>query len=104
MNRLLSKIPWMIVAVGLLALLTYGFWPQPVEVDVVEVKCGSLEVTVNDDGETTIREKYIVSAPVAGKLLRIQLHAGDLVEQQATELARIEPSDPDLLDARAQRN
>ena len=69
---------------------------------MVEVKRGSFDVTVNDDGETRIREKYIISAPVNGKMLRVQLHAGDVVEQGVTELARIEPSDPVLLDARTQ--
>ena len=102
MKRAVTKLPWMLALIALVALLIYGFWPQPVEVDVVQVTRGSLEVTVNDDGETRIREKYVVSAPVAGKLLRVQLDAGDVVEQGATELARIEPSDPELLDARTQ--
>lgn len=100
MKHFLSKMPWIVVAVALIALLVYGFWPNVVDVDVVIVAQGSLDVTVNDDGETRIREKYIISAPVAGKMLRIQLHAGDRVEQGVTELVRIEPSDPGLLDAR----
>ncbi|MEL7499877.1 MAG: efflux RND transporter periplasmic adaptor subunit [Planctomycetota bacterium] len=100
MKKILPKIPWFVISAGLIVLLVYGFWPQPVEVDLVEVQQGSIDVTVNDDGETRIREKYIVSAPVAGKMLRIQLHSGDWVEQNVTELLRIEPSDPSLLDAR----
>ncbi len=102
MKKILSKIPWIVIGLGLIALLVYGFWPQPVEVDVVEVKQGSLDVTVNDDGETRIREKYLISAPVNGKMLRVQLDAGDVVKQGVTELARIEPSDLVLLDARTQ--
>lgn len=102
MKRAVTKLPWMLVVIALTGLLIYGFWPQRVEVDVAQVTRGSLEVTVNDDGETRIREKYVVSTPVAGKLLRVQLHAGDFVEQGVTELARIEPSDPELLDARTQ--
>lgn len=102
MKKILSKIPWILIALGLIALLVYGFWPQPIEVDVVEVKQGSLDVTVNDDGETRIREKYLISAPVNGKMLRVRLHAGDVVEQGVTELACIEPSDPVLLDARTE--
>ncbi len=102
MKRAVTKLPWMLAMIALAALMIYGFWPQPIEVDVAQVTRGSLEVTVNDDGETRIREKYVVSAPLAGKMLRIQLDAGDVVEQGATELARIEPSDPELLDARTQ--
>ena len=100
MKQILTKLPWIFAALGMAALLVYGFWPQPVDVDVVPVHRGSLEVTVNDDGETRIREKYIISAPLAGKTLRIELHAGDVVEQGVTELVRIEPGDPNLLDAR----
>lgn len=100
MKKIIPKLPWIVVIAGLIGLLVYGFWPKPIEVDLVEVRQGSLDVTVNDDGETRIREKYVVSAPVAGKMLRIQLHAGDRVEQGVTELVRIEPNDPGLLDAR----
>ena len=100
MNKILSKAPWIAVTFGLTGLLLYGFWPKPVEVDLVNVTQGSLDVTVNDDGETRIREKFVISAPVTGKMLRIQLHAGDEVEQGVTELLRIEPSAPELLDAR----
>ncbi len=102
MKRPLTKLPWLLAILTVGAGLLYGFWPEPIEVDLVTVTRGSLDVTVDDDGETRIREKYIVSSPVSGKLLRVQLHAGDSVEQGATELARIEPNDPTLLDARTQ--
>lgn len=82
--------------------LVYGFWPAPVEVDAVAVQRGSFEITVNDDGETRIREKYIVTSPVAGKLLRVELHPGDSVLQGTSVLFRIEPRDPTPLDARSQ--
>lgn len=100
MNKILPKIPWIVAAVGLAALLVYGFWPKPVEVDTARVIRGSLEVAVNDDGETRIRERYIISAPVAGQMYRLQLHPGDEVRQGITELARIEPTEPGLLDVR----
>ena len=60
--------------------LGYAFWPQPVEVDLAKVERGSLQVTVDEDGKTRIREKYVVSAPLAGRLLRIDMEAGDPVE------------------------
>lgn len=102
MRRFRTKIPWLLAVLVVAVTLVYGFLPEPVSVDLVQVQRGLLEVTVNDDGETRIREKYIVSAPVSGKLLRVQLHAGDVVEQGVTELARIEPNAPTLLDARTQ--
>ena len=102
MKRIGTKLPWLLAALAAGVLLTYGFWPEPVIVDLVRVERGRIEVTVNDNGETRIREKYIVSAPVSGRLLRVELHAGDVVEQGITELARIEPNPPALLDARTQ--
>lgn len=102
MKKVLAKLPWGIAGVILVGLIIYGYWPQSVEVDSVPVTKGTLEVTVNDDGETRIREKYVITAPITGKLLRLKLHAGDTVIQQETELAHIEPSDPALLDARTQ--
>jgi HlyD family secretion protein len=85
---------------GLVGWIGYGFIPPRIAVDFVRPVRGSLEITVDDDGETRIREKYVVSAPVTGKMLRIQLEAGDFVRQGETELAQIKPVDPALLDIR----
>ncbi len=101
MKRVLRKLPALFVVVVVVAGLAYGFWPVPIEVDVAVATRGTLRVTVNDDGKTRIREKYIVSAPVSGKLFRVELEEGDPVVEGETVLARIEPGDPSLLDARA---
>ena len=61
---------------------------------------GPLRVTVDEDGKTRIKERYVVSAPVFGRVLRVELKAGDRVEAGKTVLATIEPVDPTLLDAR----
>ena len=73
---------------------------EPVEVDLAKVERGTLRVTVDEDGKTRIREKYVVSAPLVGRLLRINMDAGDAVVAGKTLLTMIEPRDPDLLDAR----
>lgn len=95
-NRLLGGS----IVVAILGWIVYGFLPESVAVDVAVVRRGSLEITVDDDGETRIGEKYVVSAPVSGKMLRIQLDAGDPVIRDETELAQIKPVDPELLDVR----
>lgn len=99
-KRRLTRLPWIIGSLVVLGFLIYGFLPEPILVDIAPVERGSLLVTIQDDGETQVKEKYLVSAPVEGKLLRIELEAGDEVRRDVTELARIEPSDPDLLDVR----
>ncbi len=74
---------------------------NPVDVEFAKVTEGPLRVSVQEDGKTRIREKYVVSAPVAGRLSRIELEPGDDVEGDTTLLAVIQPSDPEMLDARA---
>lgn len=88
----------LILALG--AWLAYAFRPQAVAVDVARVQRGPLEVTVNEDGRTRIKERYIVSTPLGGRLQRVELHAGDIVEAGKTLLTVLEPSDPELLDPR----
>jgi HlyD family secretion protein len=97
----LRKI-WLIAGAGaVLALLVYAFWPQPVDADLAAVTRGRLRVTVDEDGRTRIKERYDVSSPLAGRLLRINLDPGDPVSANDTNLAVIEPTDPTLLDARS---
>jgi HlyD family secretion protein len=100
MRNIGSKLFVVLIAAIVVVGLGYAFWPQPVDVDLATVDRGALQVTVDEDGKTRIREKYVVSAPLAGRLLRIDMDAGDPVEAGKTLLATIEPRDPELLDAR----
>lgn len=102
MKRSPQHVPSIAVAISVIGLLAYGFWPTPIEVDLVHAHRGQFQLTVRDDGETRIKEKYIVSAPVDGRLLRIEIHPGDIVCVGQTVVARVEPTDPSLLDARTQ--
>ncbi len=80
--------------------LVYGFLPKSMEVDVAVASRKGLEITVDDDGETRVRERYIVTNPVSGNMLRVELHPGDRVEKDTVALLRIQPVDPNLLDAK----
>ena len=88
-------------AAAIVGAVVYAFLPQPVPVDTAIVERGLLRVTVDEDGKTRIKEPYTVSAPLAGRLLRIGLDPGDAVTAGSTVIARIEPTDPALLDPRA---
>lgn len=70
-------------------------------VDTRVVTHGPLAVRVRDDGVTRIRERYVVSAPLAGRSSRVDLHPGDPVVAGETAVCTIEPIDPALLDPRA---
>jgi HlyD family secretion protein len=87
-------------AVALIALLVAGFWPRPAPVETARAVSGRLRVTVNEEGKTRIRHRYILSAPVAGQLRRIPFKAGAEVKAGETVLAVIDPLTPVLLDAR----
>ncbi|HUY91971.1 MAG TPA: HlyD family efflux transporter periplasmic adaptor subunit [Pirellulales bacterium] len=100
MKRLLRMLSYAALALAAAALLGYAFLPQPAEVEIARAERGPLEVTVNEDGKTRIKERYMVVAPLGGELLRVHLHAGDAVRAGETILAVIQPSDPTLLDAR----
>jgi len=83
-------------------LVTAALWPQRIEVDTAPVARGPMEVTIDEEGETRVRERFTVSAPVGGRLLRIDLDPGDAVVAGKTVLARLAPAASPLLDARTQ--
>lgn len=82
-----------------IAALVWAFSPKPVAVEVAEVTRGRFEQTIDDDGKTRVRERYIVSAPLAGRVQRITLKAGDTVAR-GDILAIIHPAAPPLIDVR----
>ncbi|MBI1313891.1 HlyD family efflux transporter periplasmic adaptor subunit [bacterium] len=100
MRRILKRMVWFVVLSAVVGAIVFAFRPQPVLVDTTIVRRGALQVTVDEDGRTRIRERYIVSAPLNGRLQRLTLDPGDSVRQNETVVATIEPVDPSLLDER----
>jgi HlyD family secretion protein len=84
----------------LLALIIIGFMPRPIPVETTRVTQGRLRATVNEEGKTRIKQRYVISAPVTGHLRRIPFKAGAEVEAGKTVLAVIDPVAPGMLDAR----
>ena len=83
----------------ILAGVAVAVMPKPLVVEVEKVSRGELVVTINEDGISRVHDRYVVSAPLAGNLARIEFHNGDTVEQGQV-LARILPVSAPLLDAR----
>jgi len=103
-----------IVGILVLSLVVAGLawfaWPRPLPVDLATVSRGPIEVTADDDGKTHVRHIYTVSAPVAGKVLRIShpmgeqgpsLHVGDQVTANETVVALMQPTVPSFNDVRS---
>lgn len=88
------------VAATLIATLSgWALRPRPLTVDVAPVREARFELTVDEEGKTRVRDRYMVSAPVAGRLERIALRPGDAVSPGQT-IALIRPAPPALQDAR----
>jgi HlyD family secretion protein len=100
-RRLPGRLLAAAVALAVAAAIAWGLAPRPVPVDVRPVGGGTLAVRVADDGVTRIRERHMVRAPIAGRMSRMALHAGDAVMSGTTVITTIDPPDPALLDPRA---
>jgi HlyD family secretion protein len=99
MLRLLrNRRVWLGVAI-VASLVAVAMWPRAVTVEVAPAVSGPMVVTIDEDGRTRVRDRFVVTAPVGGELLRIGLRPGDRVERGAT-LAVIRPAAPVPLDAR----
>ena len=93
-----SRRVWFgVVVVG--GLLALALWPRAVAVETTTVTSGPLVVTIDEDGRTRVRERFVVTAPVSGDVLRIELEPGDTV-RKGQRVALIRPAAPVPLDAR----
>ncbi|MBY3598719.1 HlyD family efflux transporter periplasmic adaptor subunit [Rhizobium bangladeshense] len=102
------RTKWMKHVVGMAALgalaagAVWFAWPQPIAVDIATVTKGPMEVTIEDEARTRVRHVYTVSAPIAGRVLRISppRHVGDQVIADETVVAVMQPTVPSFHDAR----
>lgn len=83
------------------ALFYWGLRPAPIGVDLSAASRNSIEVTVDDEARTRVRQVYTVSAPLSGRVLRIPYREGDPVIANETIVAVMQPSVPAFHDARS---
>lgn len=95
-----NKILLFLLIVAVAGLIAWSFAPRAVVVQTAEVKRGSFTQVVEEDGKTRVRERYVISAPLAGKVNRLLLKAGDSVANDQV-VARIAPNMSALLDTRS---
>lgn len=88
-----------IIGVSLVALLVWGFWPQPVSVEMVAAQRGPMTVTIEEEGRTRVIDRYVISAPVDGVACRVQLDVGDPVSKDQPLLG-VTPLASQVLDPR----
>ncbi|HSM78508.1 MAG TPA: efflux RND transporter periplasmic adaptor subunit, partial [Bryobacteraceae bacterium] len=95
-RRILVLSVGTVVAIGIL----YGFMPKPVPVDIVPASRGPLRVTIEEEGRTRVKDRFVISAPVSGYLRRIELNVGDAIEK-GQRAAALEPLRSTVLDPRS---
>jgi len=92
---------WGLAGAVAAGLLVFAFAPRPIEVEAATVTHGPFRKTVDEDGRTRVRDRYVVAAPVPGRLLRVELKPGAPIARGAL-LARLVPTPPAPLDARTE--
>ncbi|MCA3574685.1 MAG: HlyD family efflux transporter periplasmic adaptor subunit [Aestuariivirga sp.] len=100
---MLRRLIILALLLAALAALTWAFWPRPIAVETAVIEARDISVTVEEEGKSRIREVFAVSAPIAGQVLRIDLHPGDEVVKNETVVVSLRPAAPGLLDARLKR-
>lgn len=90
-----------VAALIVVLILAWAFWPQPTLVDMAQTEIAPMQVTLNEEARTRVRDAYVVSAPIAGRLLRVNAEVGDAVTAGETVIARMLPIHPSALDVRS---
>jgi len=86
---------WAIGALAAIGVAWLVFAPESVEVEIAEAARGPMEVTVDQEAEVRVHDRYVIAAPVAGKLIRVDLRPGDVVEPgQVVAVLEPVPLDP----------
>ncbi len=100
------NMPWRkhpvitLITVVIIALLSWGFWPQPVFVEAITAKRAPLTMTIEEEGRARVVDRYVISAPIDGVVCRQQLNVGDEVTKGQVLLG-ITPLESQVLDPRS---
>lgn len=62
---------------GVSVALFFAFRPEAVLVSTAEVQRSPMSVYISAEGETRVKDLFIVSAPLSGTMSRIELDVGD---------------------------
>jgi len=95
----IKRLTWVLILGSGVAGAVWLAWPNPIPVDLAAVSRSSMEITIDDEAKTSVRDIYTVSAPVAGTALRNLRHVGDPVIADETIVAVMQPVAPAFHDA-----
>jgi len=89
-----------IIILAVILATIYGFLPKPIVVELVSAKRESLQVAIEEEGRTRLKERFVVAAPVSGYMARNKLKVGDAL-RKGQLLFSLEPLRPQPLDRRS---
>lgn len=98
-KRVVKWIVMGVIGVGIIASLVTALMPKPAPVDLAAVARGTMQVTVNEDGKTRVKDRYVVLAPLTGNMPRLGHLPGDAIAV-GDILTRVVPAASPLLDDR----
>lgn len=83
----------MLVAIAVVAVagIAMAMRPDRIVVETATVSYAPLRVTVDAEGRTRVRDRFVVTSPVAGRLERVPLSEGDSV-RAGDVVARLAPA------------
>jgi HlyD family secretion protein len=90
---------WSIAIAVLVLAVGWGLLPRAVQVDIATADRADVQVQLVDEGRTRMHDVYVVSAPVSGRVLRVEVEPGDTVKAGGV-LARITRVATGFLDTR----
>jgi HlyD family secretion protein len=90
---------WLLMALVAAFVFALILRPEPVWVDLANVERGPMEVTILEEGKTRVKDRYLISSPVAGYIHRVQLDVGDTVIPGEL-MTFVDPTPASILDAR----
>lgn len=96
------RLVWIVLGLLALAAIVFAAQPKPVEVELARAEQGVFSVTVDEDGVTRVTDRFVISAPLAGQLARIEFDPGAEVKQ-GDVIARLTPAKAPLLDERTRK-
>jgi HlyD family secretion protein len=87
----LKRAIYLALAAAAAVAVALAFMPDPIRVETARAAVGALEVTVDEDGETRAHDRFVIAAPIAGRVERIDMDDGDPVKA-GQQVARIWPA------------
>ena len=99
-KKLIGRVVMTLFLVSLVVLGVIASRPKPPVVDTVIAERSTLTVNVRESGETRVKDRFVLSAPITGDIGRIELRPGDTVEE-GDILMRIAPLTPQLMDSQS---